>query len=576
MVDYWIATFEVRLPGLPMEEVPTNDRVEAWALEVLRDKRGEYALLLSKADHADFPRKLQCSIGFANGAKSCSVWRDRGFPLVDAQIRQQRGWLTVRSPSFIPGQDGLDYDASLIQINGPLFQAGSAGDPFAVVYAQSQDAPDYAFPATWLRRKRVTWRSARPNASMPDPQLFKIRITPPKLPQLAPFVGALVPRKVWTGTLDLPIWPPTTAQTKPSKISRSELFGVPDFRFEDVEVIGFRLDFNRISPLKPAEVDSLLDCMTRRLNFHLSTTYEKPSDFRYEPATRTIFLEVLRYNRMRLKDPMPGLSDANFQSQHELLLRMLVGRVDDDFAQAHSPSTFVPAIFVDNPWSKVVGRNVQGFEKRLADFCAVADSRPIPLRPDGTPRRPNSNRRVPLEDVVQIDLAVNANRRPSARVLLEIEYPDEISGERGSFQDIDLMLAYAGSAFSPTRWRQDDFNALEFRRSFATSAIPNTLKGFRSIQVSPVGEAALLKDWELGTTWIGGNFVVHDGATLSRPNGTATLTFHHRREAPAGWRTLCKLLGADEPDQKEVVGFTSGNWYRMRCSMDLNIDNRPA
>ena len=50
---------------------------------------------------------------------------------------------------------------------------------------------------------------------------------------------------------------------------------------------------------------------------------------------------------------------------------VLVGRVDDDTAQAHDPAVFVPAIFVDNPWSKILGREVQGFDKRMADSALL-------------------------------------------------------------------------------------------------------------------------------------------------------------------------------------------------------------
>ena len=42
---------------------------------------------------------------------------------------------------------------------------------------------------------------------------------------------------------------------------------------------------------------------------------------------------------------------------------MLVGRVDDDTGQAHDPATYVPVLFVDNPWSKALGREVQGLTR---------------------------------------------------------------------------------------------------------------------------------------------------------------------------------------------------------------------
>ena len=80
-------------------------------------------------------------------------------------------------------------------------------------------------------------------------------------------------------------------------------------------------------------------------------------------------VELLRYGKMKLRQPLPSLRKDDYQSQHELLVRLLVGRVDDDTSQARDAAAFVPIIFVDNPWSKVLGRGVQGFDKRMADFC---------------------------------------------------------------------------------------------------------------------------------------------------------------------------------------------------------------
>ena len=79
---------------------------------------------------------------------------------------------------------------------------------------------------------------------------------------------------------------------------------------------------------------------------------------------------------MRLKKEWRQITVEDFQSQHELLIRMLVGRVDDDTGQAHDPATYVPVLFVDNPWSKALGRDVQGFDKRLADFCTLEGDTP--------------------------------------------------------------------------------------------------------------------------------------------------------------------------------------------------------
>src|SRR4029077_19255627 len=90
--------------------------------------------------------------------------------------------------------------------------------------------------------------------------------------------------------------------------------------------------------------------------------------FRFCAASTTLVIELIRYRKMMQADS-PGLTEEDFTSQHELAVRVVVGRVDDDTAQARCPAIFVPSIFVDNPWSKVVGRELLGYDKHLAHFC---------------------------------------------------------------------------------------------------------------------------------------------------------------------------------------------------------------
>jgi hypothetical protein len=83
---------------------------------------------------------------------------------------------------------------------------------------------------------------------------------------------------------------------------------------------------------------------------------------------------------MKLKSAeSPTILD--YQSQHELVVRILVGRVDDDTTQARDAATYVPAIFADNPWSKTIGHC--GGLPSHGEFCAERDGKRIPLRPDG-------------------------------------------------------------------------------------------------------------------------------------------------------------------------------------------------
>jgi hypothetical protein len=589
MARFWLATFKLDSPTATQPSAaspPAATEAPAWAIEVLLEGE-EIAVLISTVDRAIPPTKFNCRVGFANGSKSCSVWHDRGFPLVDANIKFDRDGLRVQSPCFLHSTE-LEYETELIVIAGAMLDMAKypPAAPLTVSYEQSQQAPDYAFPAKWITRRGVSWSTERDDVEAMEPTQLKFTVKSPRLPVLAPIEdGPATPQAIWTGTIDLPKLPPEFVEPA-VRASRADAFGVPAFRFEDVEVLGFRIDLDRHG----IRDDNALATMIERLNFHLEPadpsddktlhsagtmpfgkkipdqTRGAMSDFRYRPATRTVMLELLRYGKMKLREDWPPINVNDFQSQHELLVRILVGRVDDDSAQARDPATFVPAIFVDNPWSKALGRSVQGFDKRMADFCVQHEGNPIALRPDG--RLPGGKSTPqPLGGISRIDLSGNTGNRPSGRTLLEIDCPFETFDDWDAFVEIDLELAYGTSALAPTRWRQSDFGGVEFRRSFARSAIAKTLKGFRSIQVSPIGGPQLLEQWKAETTWITGTFTVDDGALVAWPDGIVGLKLHAEPSAPESWKTLCKLVG------EERISFPSGSWYRMRCSMDLRIDN---
>jgi len=133
--------------------------------------------------------------------------------------------------------------------------------------------------------------------------------------------------------------------------------------------------------------------LIRPLNFHRGLD-RGPADFLHKAASATIVIEVLRYGRMRAPDAAPPFTADDFMSQHELLVRIIVGRVDDDTAQAHQPALFVPAIFVDNPWSKALGRRLQGYPKMLAEFRAGPNASDLTtLDMTGCAREPRPRKR---------------------------------------------------------------------------------------------------------------------------------------------------------------------------------------
>jgi hypothetical protein len=153
----------------------------------------------------------------------------------------------------------------------------------------------------------------------------------------------------------------------------------------------------------------------------------------------------------------------------------------------------------------------------------------------------------------------------SEQPLLDINLPSDYVGSEERFERVDLGLALSSFSLVDTRWRQTDFDQAEFRRSFARDAMRETMKGFRSVQVSPVS------DRDLPKTWISGNFSIDDDVRLATPAGGASLTFHSPEEAPTGWKKFCSLLGPLE--EERVRAFGAGNWYRLKLSMDLTIED---
>lgn len=572
-MEFWFATFERQLPEELEESAAAplyTPQGRGLALEVIRNG-SDYAVLFSISDDLDAPSCPSCRIGFANNVEECSRWRDRGFPLVDADIRMDGKTLIIVSPHFAgPAETSMRYTSQLIQVADIEFAADVKSDKdLSIVYEQFEQGPDSIRPATGLIRKLVRWPFGRSYIrELAQPQV-NFMLAPARSPSLIPFGTARL-KRAWSGTLD---WPPKAVfpRIKPQRARRADVFGEAEFRFEDVEVLGFRVD------LRGRDYGRVLEKLVEPLNFHLAQpagrangrAWNALSDFRYRPATRTLLIELLRYGKMRLKTPSAPLTADDYQSQHELVVRLLVGRVDDDTSQAHDPAVFVPAIFVDNPWSKTVGRDVQGFDKRMASFCITAGAQSVPLLPDG--RRIDadllesvSSSRAwmpePLGNITSINLATRAGDG-GGRTIMELDCLPHRFEDWDAFQKVDLDLALGSLSLVGTRWHQGDFDQAEFRRSFASTAIRRTLRGFRSIQVSPVGEARLER------TWITGSFEIDDDPRIARPHGVASVRLHATPAAPPGWNLLCGLLGS------AWLSFPTGSWYRLKCSMSLTIDD---
>jgi hypothetical protein len=578
MPRFWLGTFEVGpapVAGGGPGAAVLAAAAPYLAVEVLGEpERSEYAVLFSTVDDVRRPGALTCLIGFTNAAKACSIWHDRGFPLVDAKIaRDDAGTLRIFSPYFGP-EPPMQYESLLFALTGISLEAQpGAEEALEMRYEQVLAAPDGAQPDTLITRQAATWILRRSDTHRLKPLDLHVEVAPTRYPSLAPLAtGHLTPVAAWAGDAQLPENPKEARPgARLARLNRAEVFGPPAFRFENVEVLGFRIDLAAYG----RDFSQYLEALIEPLNFHLADARGADAiwDFRYRAATRTLLIELLRYGGMKLRSPAPPMFPADYQSQHELVVRLLVGRVDDDTAQAHAPAVFVPAIFVDNPWSKVVGRVLQGFDKRMANFCIrPGGGDPARLLPDGRLAGAAGSPPRPLGDIALVQL-VQETGLTKGPPILELDCAPANYEDWGVFEPIDLGLALRGFSLAGTRWWQGDFNAVEFRRSFARSAVTESLKGFRSIQVSPVAKSGL------DQAWITGTFAVDDDLLIARPSGVASIKLLAAKPdpaapwvpaAPRAWNLLCEMLG--DGDRAEV-SFPTGSWYRLLCSMDLTIDD---
>jgi hypothetical protein len=612
-VEFWLGVFEIEVldehpPLGPITAAGTrfiaievvHQRTDSggdggWAIlfSAIPDNGEEPATLIERIESGNEQQALRCVIGFTNAPRASRAWNDRGFPLIDApidaEIEDGSTRLLVKVDVFNDADDVMSYGTRLIVLSGlPFSSALDAvaeinpddavgtypGGPVFAMYYQELQAPDSVQPHLMTARRPITWLPKRSSVRRRDAAAVRLRIGPPpaRSPRFAP-LPAMRPLAAWTGQIARrPRRDQARQRLKP--VPLSDTFGAPAFRFEDVEVLGFRIDLGDLD----VDADDLLTRLVRPLNFHLKSRAPGSvrgfvPDFQYRAATRTIVVELLRYGAMSSRSPVPPLTPDDRQSQHELLVRLLVGRVDDDTAQAHEPAVYVPAIFVDNPWSTLLGRNQIGFDKHLASFHT--GRKDGLLLPDGRPAAGGDP--LPLGDVSEIRLVNIAGREPGAE-LLQLEYGSRRHIDPAALRPVNMGLTFGRSFLADTRWRQADFDAAEFRRGFATEAMAENLRCLRCVQVAPTAQR------QLDPAWITGELTLDPGVRVDIPPGLTTLRFWQIprpfsrasvKSTTGAWNALCAALGAT-PEHPATVTLTSGSWYRLHCSMDLRLDDALA
>ena len=600
-VDFWFATFDLHSAAAetwsPVQYAlgASSDTANHMAVELISIRRNgnrtASAVLISTADSGDDPHRLVCRAAYSNCIEWADRLREQGFRTVEASILWDDSVPRVRVfvPFFAPdtndhtARESTEFLTLRIDVDP---SAPKLPKKFgAPTYYQAKASPSMALPKTELAVLEAPSTFDRFGVNEVGAGGVSLTIAAARFPRLMPIAIENLPAcKVWNGKIST--WPPLTqasppvgraarsvisakkdespkqVQTLPPTTSlgrrrRDDELGPSAYVFKGVESIGFRIDASQIDDDFQDHLRGLLE----PLNFHISEGHTSGLEgvgttaFEYRAATSTVTFELLRYDKMLFDRSTGMLGPEDYVSQHELVVRVLVGRVDDDTAQARDPAIFVPAIFVDNPWSKLVGREMQGFDKVLADFCTASGP---PLTMQGFEPGSAGGKRK-LGEVSEVRLVSNRNfATDSSATLMQIAYPHAAFDSDSAFGAFDLRSQLGSGFFSGSRWRQDDFQATEFRRSFARSVIDDGLNRFRSIQVSPIDERGLPK------AWIRGSFELDD-LRVTYPTGVSTLTLKSPPGAPSAWRKLCNMF-AGEP-----LSVTTGDWYRLRCSMKLTI-----
>ncbi|WP_435516177.1 hypothetical protein [Variovorax sp. GT1P44] len=566
----------------------TGAEAYAVAVDVIRDRKRPKAMaVLISSVKDENERVLECRFGLTNVVAWGDAFRARGIPAAETLItlHPASNSMTVRAPlRAMTGDEPEDPEAPvLITLSGVRFcetdSVVASRESFPVVYSTMALSPAVGSPDREVFALAETVHTLRDSLARLE-SVVSMQVHDTILPELKAFSGEHFELSLaWSGVLNDRLEqvlqrqpgqtpkprqagyaggtrhsPPPAAAHPPAPIPapawtrQPKPYSATGYRFTDVEFVGMRVD------LRPygSDADDLLEDLIRPLNFHLDAP--DPADamsFKYRPAARSLVIELVRYGRMYWGKDVPTDEPDYFESQFELLMRVLVGRVDDGSAQARDPAVFVPAIFVDNPWSKLIGREYQGFEKRMARFVDKRGDAVLSTSSGGR------DRGSPLFDIAGIEqLASLAPGTPGVRIA-DIELPPIPADWYCNAEPVD---SFGVSLAAGPRWRQSDFSHREFRRSFARDVLADGLDSFHSIQV------AAIDNRPLPFAWITGTFTLQ-GLRAIFPRGVATLTLKDHESLPCAFRQLCRLM------QGEPITMPTGDWYVGKSSVDLKVDD---
>jgi hypothetical protein len=188
--------------------------------------------------------------------------------------------------------------------------------------------------------------------------------------------------------------------------------------------------------------------------------------FRYQAATGDVVLEILYYPDMHTDAPPNEWRQASDTfSQHEMVLRILVGKTEEASASATEPKVFCPFIFVDQAASMIAGREVIGLPKRCAHF-----------------KWPVCNDEWSPDERVRVVARFGDPDSESSETLPLSVHVDYQGFEDGASK-LGPVDALPGSSFQGVLpWGQEDFRDIAFRRRFAREWMAVRTEAFNAIQ----------------------------------------------------------------------------------------------
>jgi hypothetical protein len=171
----------------------------------------------------------------------------------------------------------------------------------------------------------------------------------------------------FVGRLSLTFSIPAVKKPLPASVKQRAAFSfrggdpqfAPEYDFRNVSLTGF------ILPAARSQLKRIIDAQ-------LNEPYPDRS-YVYEPVSSDVILEYIDYGSMVAANPPPHLTIDDSAGQHELVFRVLVGRVDRGSRVAKKPAMFCPFVFVDSTWSLISGREIMGYPKELATFTRYVE-----------------------------------------------------------------------------------------------------------------------------------------------------------------------------------------------------------